>query len=147
MFKVVTLNFAPPPRLALCHWVRSWRQTGYRRHRVCIHPDSAGVHPARLHQESGRKLGREALPGAVLRGGGVLVGGGRGWKAWPREQKVRSQSNQQTTHTQYFLTVPFYVKFTLYNCFIVAIKCAKCLLEYPTLKLSCTKAAYDVDAP
>lgn len=97
------LVFCSPPRhSALCHWVRSWRPTGHWRNGVCIHPDSAGVHPARLHQESGSKFWREALPGAVLRGGGVLVGGGGGWKARPREQKVRSQSNKHTPHSVFF---------------------------------------------
>lgn len=51
---------------ALCNRIWSWREIGYWRHRVCVHPHSAGVHPTRLHQESGRKLWREALPGAVL---------------------------------------------------------------------------------
>lgn len=38
-------------------------------------------------------------------------------------------------------TLPFYYSF------IVAIKLAKCLLEYPTLKLSHPKAVDNVDAP
>lgn len=73
--------------------IRRRGPTGHRGHRVCVHPHPAGVHPARLHQESSRELRGEALPGPVLGGRSLLLGGGGGREAGPREQKVGMDSD------------------------------------------------------
>ena len=60
----------------------------HRRLRVGRRADAARVHPARLHQEAGDELGRQALPGAVVGRRGVLVGRGGGRKTGARQPQA-----------------------------------------------------------
>lgn len=63
----------------LCDRVWCWR-TSWDWHGLRVNPHAAGIHTARHHQESGSELRGQALPGAVSRGGGLLLGRGRGWE-------------------------------------------------------------------